>query len=197
MILILILLVVCLIVHGATGLLARHRPIAPHRRFRLAAGYGTTHAYRDASARRHFAECPVLNTTPLYQMQISLPALLLRRVESSDVAEGCVCHHCAAQLRDIGGPYSPHSSLGDAVQQAFLRCFQRITAALRHGWSVWLPTDEQEALRNVPLCWFMRLSHHLILFAGTWLYEAAFSSLPLRNFSMQQPAILNIHCGAF
>jgi hypothetical protein len=120
-----------------------------------------------------------------------------RRVELSDVAEGCVCHHCAAQLRDIGGPYSPHSALGDAVQQAFLKCFQRTIAALRHSWSVWLPTDEQEALRNVPLCWLMRLSHHLILFAGTWLYEAAFSSLRLRNFSMQQPAVLNIHCGAF
>ena len=43
----------------------------------------------------------------------------------------------------------------------------------------------------------MQLSYHLILFAGTWLYEVAFSLLRLRNFLMQQPAILNTHCGAF
>jgi len=45
-------------------------------------------------------------------------------------------------------------------------------------------------------CWYMRLSHQLIVLAGTWPQKEASSLLRLRNFLMQSPAILNTysHC---
>jgi hypothetical protein len=86
--------IVSSIVHETAGLLARHRLIAPPRRFRLAAGCGIKRTYRDASALHHFASSPVLNPTRPYGVLLrpdrphgSSPALSLEMVDV--IRRGC------------------------------------------------------------------------------------------------------------